>query len=403
MSNRHPYLHRRGHIYYAFFRDQNGKRYEESLRTADLEIAKQRWAQRDQEIRSGRLPSEMGNWPFERAITRWLEHRQLRVSQGTRRAETSIARNLIRVFGGCTILRSLADIQRVRSYQDARLQAGIAPKTVNNEIQCLAGILRLAGLWQRVNDYTPLRVAKSDLPDALTEEESTRLLTVASRSEPYAVAPYAAVLAFSTGLRSGEIKGLRFADLHYQGLRPYIQVRRATTKTDAGARRVALDTIAVWAVQKLVARATLLGCVLPEHFLLPTDRARHTQASDALHSGCGYDPAHGQTSWEGEWHAFRTAAGICHRRFHDLRHTYISRAAEANVPVAVVEEQVGHIGKEMVRHYTHISEQAQFRAAQQIERLNPEFLTCLGLFPRDASCGARTPAESETAAGSTLQ
>lgn len=52
---------------------------------------------------------------------------------------------------------------------------------------------------------------KSDLPDALTQEEATRLLTTAAKSCPNAVAPYAAVLAFSTGMRSGEIKGIRSA------------------------------------------------------------------------------------------------------------------------------------------------------------------------------------------------
>jgi len=83
---------------------------------------------------------------------------------------------------------------------------------VNNEMQVITSILNLAQLWTRVQpDYKPSRVMKSDLPDALTQEEATRLLTTAAKSCPNAVAPYAAVLAFSTGMRSGEIKGIRSA------------------------------------------------------------------------------------------------------------------------------------------------------------------------------------------------
>src|ERR1035441_2808228 len=97
-----------------------------------------------------------------------------------------------------------------------------------------------------------------------TPTKSTASAT--ANSIPHAVAPYAAALAFATGMRSGEIKGLRLGDLHHESAHPFLYVRRATTKTDAGARRVVLDRIAVWAARKLVARAHLLGCRSPEDY-----------------------------------------------------------------------------------------------------------------------------------------
>jgi integrase len=380
VARRYPFLHLRGRVYHFSWTDGQGKRHEESLRTKDVEMAATRHTQRQQEIAAGRIPTKMGDWPLEKAVTAWIEHRRLRVSLGTLKAEITITRNLVREFGGQATLRSLADIRHVRSYQDARLKAGISPKTVNNEIQEFAGILKLAELWQRVGlRYRPLRVRKSDLPDALTGEESIRLLTVAARCDPICVASNAAVLAFSTGLRIGEIKGLRLADLHHDERHPFLYVRRATTKTDAGARRVALDLMAVWAVQRLLARARLLGCISPEHYLLPTDRARHTRLTDPLHGPAGFDPSHPQSSWESEWQRFRVAAGICHR------HSYITRAAEAGVPIAVLQAQVGHMSTAMIERYTHICQQAQDRAARQIENDNPALLACLGLQREESS------------------
>jgi len=70
-------------------------------------------------------------------------------------------------------------------------------------------ILQGAELWQRVQPrYRPLRNQRSDIAEALTPEQCTRLVTVAAQDEPFAVAPYAAVLALDSGMRSGEIKQL---------------------------------------------------------------------------------------------------------------------------------------------------------------------------------------------------
>jgi integrase len=400
VARRNPFFHLRGEVLYFFWTDETGKRHEESLRTTDVDIAKQRYGVRMGEIETGRSPNDMRGWSLQNASAFWLDHRRLRVSQGTFKAESSVVRNLVRIFGCDATLTSLADVRRIRSYQDARLKANISPKTVNNEMQVLASILQLAELWQRIGHrYKPLLVVKSDLPDALTQEESIRLLTTAANSIPHAVAPYAAALAFATGMRSGEIKRLRLGDLHYESAHPFLYVRRATTKTDAGARRVVLDGIAVWAARKLVARAHLLGSRFPEDCLLPTDRARHTRPTDPLHGASGYDPANPQASWETEWQKFRSVVGIDHRRFHDLRHSYISRAAEAGVPVAVIQAQVGHLSAQMVAWYTHISERAQFKAACQIEDSSPELLRILGLSAAGSAIGiTETTKQSGTTA-----
>ena len=44
--------------------------------------------------------------------------------------------------------------------------------------------------------------------------------------------------------------------------------------------------------------------------------------------------------------------------FHSLRHTFVSLAANAGVPLAFVQSIVGHSTVEMTRHYFHESEAA---------------------------------------------
>ena len=380
MGRRCPYLHRRGNIYYFFRWDEAGGRFEESLRTADLQIAKERHRLRMNEIETGCSPNDRSDWTLQQACDDWLEQRQFEVSTGSYRAERSIVRNLLRELKPDSRLRSLADISKLRRYRQERRKAGAAAKTINNEVQVLRGMLEQARLWQRLEcEYKPLRVKKSDIPDALTAEESTRLLQTAAGSPITAVAPFVATLALDTGMRSGEIKRLKRGDVHHHERHPFIRVRRETTKTDGGSRRVALGSMGVWAVERLLARGCLLGSVGPEDYLLPTDRARHTRTSDPWHGECGYDPRHYQSSWEWEWDGFRKVAGITHRRFHDLRHSYVTRAAETGVPISVLQAQVGHLNRQMVDWYTHISSQAQYKAACKMEAESPELLMALGI------------------------
>ncbi len=76
----------------------------------------------------------------------------------------------------------------------------------------------------------------------------------------------------------------------------------------------------------------------------------------------------------------RAATGLGSARFHDLRHTYITRVAEAGVPIPVIEAQVGHLSAAMVAHYTHISQGAIHRAAEQIEANSHELLQQMAKF-----------------------
>ena len=245
----------------------------------------------------------------------------------------------------------------------------------------LSAILQDANLWHRVAArYRPLKVRRSELGMALSREQEVKLLTLAQYSEISTVAPYVAVLSVRTGMRMKEIRHLRLNAIHLTSEKKYILVRRSTTKTDAGNRHVALDKVACWALHRLIVRACSLGAVEPEHFLLPTLLEMHTRRNDPLHGGSGYDPTHPMSSWETEWERLRKTAGLGSARFHDLRHTYITRAAEAGVPIPVIEAQVGHLSAAMVAHYTHISHGAIHRAAEQIENNSNELLQQMAKF-----------------------
>ena len=371
--------------WYFKYENADGKWLARSTGCTSYNEAKQERSKFLENVRNGRLPNDRAKWTPKVAVDQHLADRKHRIKPGSYRSEVCIAGKLVETLGESKTLESLADILVIRRYQNKRLAEGIKPKSVNNEILFLSSILRDAKLWWRVEgEYKKLRVDANDEIVALTQEEQQRMLQVARTADDNAVAPYTSVLSFSTGMRSKEIMHMQIGAI--QGLDtefPIIRVRRSTTKTNAGARPVSLDSMAVWAVRKLLDRARRLGATKPEHFLLPTLLERHSRPTDPLYGkGEGFDPTHPMGSWQKEWNTFRKAAKIEHRHFHLMRHSYITRAAEAGVPLAITQAQVGHMSQALTAHYTHISEKAIHKAAQRIELHSADLMKHLGLQTR---------------------
>jgi integrase len=148
------------------------------------------------------------------------------------------------------------------------------------------------------------------------------------------------LLAASTGMRRGEVLGLRWVDLDLANNR--LEVRQQLTsldykltfgppKTKRGQRQVLLDA------------ATITG--LRAH--------RKRQAEERLAIGAGWtdtglvftradgNPVH-PDSFAQAFERHIKASGQRKIRFHDLRHTFATNALRAGVPPKVVSDILGH-------------------------------------------------------------
>jgi len=144
-------------------------------------------------------------------------------------------------------------------------------------------------------------------------------------------------------------------------------VRRANTKSDAGARTIELNRDATEAAALLLMRAGSLKppAKEPEHYLMPKHLSRIAYGA---HKGeRGYDPDQHQQYWRSAWHSLPEKAGFPGLRFHDLRHTFITRMVELGVPIGVIQTFVGHMSARMVRHYTHVSSCAARKAVELLD------------------------------------
>jgi hypothetical protein len=69
--------------------------------------------------------------------------------------------------------------------------------------------------------------------------------------------------------------------------------------------------------------------------------------------------------WKVAWESARKAAGVA-CRFHDLRHTFISRLAESQASDSTVMALAGHVSRPIMERYSHLRMEAKHRAVDDL-------------------------------------
>ena len=195
----------------------------------------------------------------------------------------------------------------------------------------------------------------------LTEVEVVQLLAACKRWYPEALDLIAT--AVWTGLRQGEILGLKWEDVDFAGR--FLEVRRtvayrggrllAGSPKSGKARRVDLPAALAAALaskKSLVeAEAAVQGHDLTP-WVYPNKAGKPIEAMNLLHR---------------LWAPLLAKAGLRRIRFHDLRHTYASLLIQSGESLAYVKDQLGHQSIQMtVDLYGHLVPGANRGAADRL-------------------------------------
>jgi len=177
-------------------------------------------------------------------------------------------------------------------------------------------------------------------------------------------------LAAMTGMRRGEILGLRWADVDLDSAR--LSVRHAVVA-------VAYDVL------ESTPKSHNARVIDLDHDTVELLRAyRRQQHDERVEWGADYQDHDLVASWEngGSIHprSFSQTferivkrAGIRRIRLHDLRHTHATLALKAGVPVKVVSERLGHESPAFtLKQYAHVIPGMQAAAAAAVAELVKE-------------------------------
>jgi integrase len=241
---------------------------------------------------------------------------------------------------GSALLPDLTE-DRIRGYIKARLTEGAGGRTINMELGEFSRALgnKWSVLWPKVRKLEE----NHDAGQALSPEDEGRLLTEAagdqSPNRNPALYPFLCI-ALSTGMRSGEIKSLRWSNIALDS--SMLTVGRAKTKKGTG-RQIPInaDMVAVleeharWYVRKI-------GAIQSEWYVFPGREGSPVKGQQRP-----LDPTKPVGDITSSWDALREACGVsC--RLHDLRHTAATKMAEAGVPESTMLAIMGHMSRAML-------------------------------------------------------
>ena len=359
---------KRGRIWwYKFYFANNLVR--ESAKTSSKTLAKEAEKQRRRELEEG-YNGLSGEDRTKRVLTLSQAADELLGDYPLRRKASSVRYLKQRIahlkahMGGMMLIEITPDI--IAEYQGIRLKEGALGSTINAEVMFA---LRLMG---EIGDAVRLKLKRERrirLPKnknsgtALMQEEEAALLQAArvpvvikggkmdlKATRSPAIRP-AIMLALNTTMRESEIRTLRWKQIDF--LKRIITV--GESKTDAGTGR----TIPINAE---------LFSTLAEHKtwyetnVCPVDSQLYVFPFGDCRK---YHPERPISSFKTSWKNVRKKAGVT-IRFHDLRHTAITKLAESGAPDETIMAIAGHVSREMLTHYAHIRTEAKRRALEAI-------------------------------------
>lgn len=357
-------LYRRGETWWYKF-SFNGQSIRESAKTnsktvaRDAELARRR----DIERAYNRIPKRERVPLFSSAADVWLAGKTGLAPKSTERYEQCVP-HLKEEFGRRLVCD--VDANDIAEYQRKRLAAGVSNRTVNYEVGSLRGILRQFGLWGPIADRVRALPERHDVGRAVSAGDEAKLIAAASAGRSPALLPLL-LISLDTGMRSSEVQALRRRDLKLTWTDGNIsrgELIVPKSKTAAGTGRLIPFTRRVRACLSLwLSRFPEAG---PDSFVFPFHQVgiggdtRTVEVYDV-------DLERPMGSWRKAWLGACKKAGVRYR-WHDLRHTFVSRLAEsATISEQTTRSLAGHVSRQMLEHYSHIRSQAKEAAIRCLE------------------------------------
>lgn len=236
------------------------------------------------------------------------------------------------------------DIER---YKAELVSSGYAPRTVNLHLACLGKLYQCAIDWEVVLKNPVRKVQRSkDRKDKwafLDFEEAQKFLDgVPPPWKPLFLT------AMRTGMRQGEILGLRWEDIDWK--RGVIFVRNSLYDEK-------LYPTKSYASRDVPMTSDLFGTLLNLKQKAKSEYVFPAEDGSSLHR---------KTLTRPLVTALRKS-GVKRIRFHDLRHTYASHLVMAGVPIKTVQELLGHSDLKMTLRYAHLTPQCKKEAVAALE------------------------------------
>ena len=349
-------IRKRGKHYVVDYYDATGRRRREAI-GPNLHEAKQVLAEREWERRNGKFRLRRKSITMAEFTAKWDEDYLVVRQQLGRLKESTLVgyrvnlRVHIQPFFGRTRLDEIG-LPHVREFVKAMLAKQLKPATVLKAVAIVKEMFKHAVQWGYLDANPALYIERPRVEieemEILTPPEIRRLFEAAE--EPVRTLLLCAVL---TGMRRGELLGLKWEDIDFEGNR--IHVRRAlwrrkfvTPKSRRSRRAIDMGPTLKAALGRLPSR--FKGEIV---FTSP--------------EGGVMDPDNFSSR---DWARVLRRSKLKRIRFHDLRHTYASLLIAQGAHPKYIQVQLGHASiQTTLDRYGHLMPEMHEAEARKLDRL----------------------------------
>jgi len=225
----------------------------------------------------------------------------------------------------------------IEGYKRKRLEEGRKPGTINRELACLKHMFNLAIKWKlaRENPVREVKLLKAEKYEMqILDRIEIDLLVKAAEERLKPIL----IVALNTGMRRGEVMGLRWSDIDFVNYNMHIK------NTKSGKDRIVpMNSLVAGTLKK----QDMSGEFVFLH-LWESDRSLKN-VSQSLRLAC-------------------KKIGIEKFRFHDLRHNAATLMVQAGVDLVTVKEILGHSNIQTTMIYCHSSQELKRKAVIVLEK-----------------------------------
>lgn len=347
--------------------DENGKRkyyretFKGSERAADNRLAELVTQENKNELIE---PSKLN---FGQFLDLWIEnYAESSVSEGTLENYRSMINKHIKKDSIAKIQLTKLDSFMIQNYIAKKMKSGridgrgdkLSPKSVKEQLSLIKNALKYACIWRILKEnpsqyVQPPKVSKAQTL-TFTAEEAKRFLQHAEGDRFYLLF----LMAIFTGLRQGELRGLRWSDIDFNNCT--ISVKQTVRKS---------GTKAIFKEPKTPGSYAMV--TFDQSFIPLLEEHRKQQMKDQEAFGPGYEKNFLVfCSYNGRpidlkrlnvhFKNIIKKAEVPEIRFHDLRHSCATILLENGVDIKLIQQRLRHSDiKTTGNIYSHVTPKMQ--------------------------------------------
>jgi integrase len=251
--------------------------------------------------------------------------------------------------------RALAERRPART-----IRVGRSAKTISNAIVVLSAMFKDAVAWGRItaSPASALERPRDDRPidDRMRPLDADGLRELVDAADQ-GLARTLLLTAGMTGMRRGELLGLRWSDVDFTNGRVWVR------------RSVGFNGVVKAPKTAKSVRAVSLPAPLAAALEAWWKSAPHRGDTDYVFASSSGTPLDARNMIRTVFEPARRSAGIDRLRFHDLRHSYASILIAEGEHPKVISDQLGHASVQITMdRYAHLFDRAYANVSSSLER-----------------------------------